>query len=165
MIFNNVKTFTVPDGVVNKVSFDDVVLWEASPIFPSWYKCDPVISINYESKNIADTNRYRCGFICRISGITRQLIVDVQIIGAYYRDTASGMPVLQQSQYPCELPESENTEDDYVFLQYLNYTVPSALYYGHKFALRITYMDLDGSKKILTTDYLSSVGTGSSARD
>lgn len=163
MIFDNVKAFTIPNGVVEKVSFGEVVLWEAGPIFPSWYKCDPVISITCESR-ITNTNSHKCGFSCSISGITRDLISDVQIVSRYYRDTASGTQLVQQSQYPYALPDNAITENKYSFYQYVTHAV-SSLNYGHSFALRITYTDLDGNKKILTTGFItSSVGASATAK-
>lgn len=159
MNFNGVMKITIPEGSVKKIECAGKVLWEKAPELV----CNPHISITYKSKVPISEATYRNSFSCSISGITRALISDVQIRIKYYRETMTGTQSTQYSYNSYALPDDAITENGYSFSHYASHSVPSSLYYGHSFALCITYTDLDGNQKTLTTNYVSSVGAGANA--
>lgn len=154
MNFSSLKAITIPEGNVKKIQRGDMVLWET----PSQSLSGMSVSIKYKSKTTqSGTNTATYSFTVTVSGIPVEY---VQSFGVkmYYYATASLIRETVKT-VTAELFDPDYTSK--VVSTTVTFTGP--VNYYPSFAGFLTYTDLDGSTKTLTTNRVSSVNGSATA--
>mgnify|MGYP003322223602 CR=1 FL=1 len=157
MNFSSVKAIATPDGNVKKVQRGDMILWETSTELLSGM----FVNIIYRNKQKASSTATNAthSFTVTLHGIPME---HVQSFGVRSYSYASASALRESvGTYTAELLDTDYTGNHVE--KTVTFTMRDASYTYPSFAGFLTYTDLDGSTKTLTTTRVRSVGESATA--
>ena len=147
MIFDGVKAITIPEGTVKKIERNGNVLWQR--LNTSVLVCEPVLSVAYAPayKPSVGTNVLRA--TGTITGISETLIRSVKVKLQQKHNILGWMNYMSFSD--ASITKSDETTFAYV-CDGSTGVVPTPSNYEMRIVAELTYTDLDGNTKTISTD-------------
>lgn len=144
MNLSSVNAITIPEGNVTQIQCGDNVLWRQVELLRGLS-----VSIYYKSKNKVNSSATTAthSFTVTIGGIPAEYVQSFGVKSYSYASVSSMRESV--ATYEAELLSTDNTRN-YVE-KTVTFTMRDASYTYPSFAGFLTYTDLDGSTKTLTT--------------
>lgn len=149
MIFDGVKTITIPEGVVKKIQRDDVVLWRQINLLSGF---GVSISYNRVNRPSSTSSTATHNFTVTVDGIAPEHVQRFGVI--MYFTNATGL-----REYTTFVDAEFLSTDDTAAIVTKLVTIDTTSTHNYPtFAGFLIYTDTDGSTKTLKTAKISAVG-------